>query len=444
MRKQIERWFNHKGLRRYGINTVWLLFEKGLRIALSVVAVGLTARYLGPETFGTLAYALSIVSLMMAFGTLGVEEPVIRDLVDPNADRMKILGSVFYLRLLGGVVGCCLVWIYLQSVETNASSALVTAIVILAIVFQSFSVFELFFQSQVRGKYSAIPGLIQQWISLSLKLYLIYVQAGLVWFAIAYVFDAAVLAYGLSVAFQKSGNRLSALKFDFSYSKALLFDFWPLMLGALLTAVYIRIDQVMIKSLLDMTHVGIYASAISLTEVWYVIPVIVCQSLFPAIVAARSNIDIYYRRLENLMSFLAIIAFGICIIFTFFSEFFVNSIFGTKYMLAVGALKISIWSTLFVFLGSVGSRWLIVENMAAESFYRVCVGIVVKASLNYLLIPVMGLNGAALATLFAHISASLIFDLSDRRSWIMFKIKMRALTFYGLPGYIRHFRSSKI
>ena len=53
--------FTITGLRRYFANTSWLIAEKIFRLAVGLFVGVWVARFLGPEQFGTLSYALSFV-----------------------------------------------------------------------------------------------------------------------------------------------------------------------------------------------------------------------------------------------------------------------------------------------------------------------------------------------------------------------------------------------
>ena len=55
------QFFAHPGFRKYFANTSWLLGERVLRMLVSLLVGIYVARYLGPERFGLLSYALSFV-----------------------------------------------------------------------------------------------------------------------------------------------------------------------------------------------------------------------------------------------------------------------------------------------------------------------------------------------------------------------------------------------
>ena len=57
----MSNFFAHPGFRKYFANTSWLLGERILRMAVSLFVGIYVARYLGPERFGLLSYALIFV-----------------------------------------------------------------------------------------------------------------------------------------------------------------------------------------------------------------------------------------------------------------------------------------------------------------------------------------------------------------------------------------------
>ena len=72
---------DHEGFMKYFKNTSWLFGEKILRLFLGLFISIWVARYLGPEQFGILSYALSFVGLFTFLATLGLDSIVIRELV---------------------------------------------------------------------------------------------------------------------------------------------------------------------------------------------------------------------------------------------------------------------------------------------------------------------------------------------------------------------------
>ena len=192
----------------------------------------------------------------------------------------------------------------------------------------------------------------------------------------------------------------------------LLKDSWPLILSGLVIAIYTKIDQVMIKNMLDSKELGYYAAAVRLSEAWYFIPVALTNSIFPAIVNAKkvSN-KFYFNRMQKLYDILAWMAIAIAVPVSIFSKDIINIIFGNEFQSAAPVLTIYIWAGVAVFLGVASSKYLITENFTKLSFFRTFIGMIFNVILNLILIPKYGIVGAAVATLVSYSVAtfSLIF-----------------------------------
>ena len=85
-------------------NTVWLLGDKFLRMGFGLFIGVWVARYLGPEKFGLLNYAIAFVSLFNVFATLGLNNIIVRELVRKPSEKGEIIGTSFLLKLLGSLL----------------------------------------------------------------------------------------------------------------------------------------------------------------------------------------------------------------------------------------------------------------------------------------------------------------------------------------------------
>ena len=118
-------------------------------------------------------------------------------------------------------------------------------------------------------------------------------------------------------------NRLSfkLWKFDRNLAIELLKDSWPLVLSGLVISIYLKIDQVMIKEMLNTEMVGQYAAAVRLSEAWLFIPAIISSSLFPAILNAKEQSEeLYYARIFSLFKLVVWLAIAIAIPISLLSD----------------------------------------------------------------------------------------------------------------------------
>jgi O-antigen/teichoic acid export membrane protein len=403
-RSKLKTLKGHQGFRRYAANTSWMMGEKILRMFVGLFVGVWVARYLGPEQFGLLSYAQSFVFLFTAIATLGLDGIVVRELVKDERRRDELIGTAFGLKLIGAVLILPSLWLAVQLTSNDAHTNLLVFIIASATIFQSFNVIDFYYQSKVQSKYVAWANSFVLGASSAIKIALILNGAPLMAFAIMAAFDALVLAAGLVFFYQASSRqKLSSWSFKTSVATKLLQDSWPLILSSLVVTVYLKIDQVMIKEMLGAEAVGQYAAAIRLSEVWLFIPVVIANSVFPAILNAKKiSEDLYFQRLQRLYTLVVWIAIGIALPISLLSDWLITLIYGEAYQEAAGVLMLHVWSGVFVALGVAASKWVIAENLVRNAFARTSIAALLNILLNILLIPEYSIIGAAIATLIAY------------------------------------------
>ncbi len=422
---------SHQGFKRYFANTSWLFAEKVLRMVVGLFVGVWVARYLGPEKYGLLSYAQSFVGLFTAIATLGLDGIVVRELVKDESRRDELLGTAFWLKVMGGFGVLVFVTIAVNFTSNDWYTNFIIFVIASGTVFQAFNVVDMYFQAKVMGKYIAYVNALSLFAGSLFKIYLILSEAPLVYFAWAVVFDSVVLALGYVYFYVfTKGSFKSFLNFRKSTAVSLLKDSWPLILSGLVIMVYMRIDQIMIKEMLGAEGVGQYAAAVRISEAWYFVPTVISSSLFPAIINAKKvSEELYYARLQKLYDLMVWIAISVALPMTFLSDWVVNLLYGEAYSQAGGVLMIHIWAGVFVGLGVASGKWYLAENLQTLAFVRTFYGMLSNIILNYILIPVYGIIGCAIATLVSYSVAGLWYDF--------FNVSTRKVFFMKLKSFMR-------
>lgn len=406
--------------------------EQFLRI-LSGVFVGIyIARYLGPEEFGVLSYVLAIATFMIAISRLGMDAILVRELVSTPEKEQLLMGTAFWMMVVAAL-GCYIfVGAVIWGTAELVSVKIYASIIAVSTIFTSCLVVDFYFQSQVRAKYSAICKSITLLFMSVVKLYLIFIHAELIWFVVAFLMDYAVLGV-IFIVVASGGKGCGFLKyFSWLDAKQMLRSAWPMVLGAVAIQVYMRIDQVMIRSMLGLHEVGIYSAAVRIYEAWAIVTAIITVSLLPAIVKLKQgDEDSYYKRLTQLfrlviwMSVLAAVAVSVV------SEHLMVLAFGGEYRESAPVVDIIMWTAVFAAMGSVSARYFNVEKMEKKFAARTALAALLNVCLNFFLIPVYGIKGAAIATLMCTFFANYAMDWFDQDLKSLLRIKHRAI--FGHP-----------
>ena len=332
MKKKSTLGFAHQGFRKYFFNTGWLMADKVLRLVMGLLVGVYVARYLGPEYFGILSFAMSFVALFGAVGRLGLDGIVVRNAVQAPESRDELLGTAFGLQFVGGLLMLGMVFGAIRLTKSDGLTQIVVMVIAAGHVLQAFQVIECYFRSQVLAKLASIANIAGLLISSAIKVALIWSESSLIWFAWVFVVENGLKGIVLCILYLNRGIALRRWRFRFSQAKILVRDSWPLILSGLVIMVYMRIDQVMIKMMLDNKAVGSYAAAVGLSEAWYFVPITITQSLFPAILEAKKRSEkCYYDLLQKLYDLMVWLAIGVALPITFLSSWMVNLLYGQEY-----------------------------------------------------------------------------------------------------------------
>lgn len=436
-----------ESLKKIVANISWLFADKILRMGMGLIVGAWTARYLGPGQYGILNYAIAFVSLFLPFTTLGLDNIVIREIVRDPVRREEILGTSFFLKLVGGIVTLALVLGLIAVVrDRDPLTRLLVGISAAGMIFQSFDVIDFWFQSQVTSKFSVFAKNAAFIIIALTKIILILLKAPLVAFALAGLFEIIIGSVFLIIVYRTRGHRLSAWKVNLLRGKDLLKESWPLILSGLAIMIYLRIDQVMLGNIIGDSAVGSYSAAIKISEIWYFVPTAIVGTVFPSIIEAKKISDkLYHDRLQKLFTLMSILAYSIAIPMTFLSNKIVSVLFGPSYREAGPILAISVWAGLFVSVGVARGPWIIAENLTKFSFVTTAFGAITNVLLNIYLIPLYGGIGAAIATVVSYAIGSCLGNLIYRRTREIFYIQLRAVFLTNMNGLFKdNYRDTNI
>lgn len=435
-----------EGFSRYLYNTSWLIAERVFRMVLGLVTAVAVARVLGPDKFGLLSYAQSIILLFSMFASVGLDAVVVREIVKDNSKTNLLMGTAFAIKLAGVLLIAPLLAAAIQFSSADSETRRLIYVFYLAYFFQCFDVIDFYFQSKVVSKLAAIARAMGFTVLSFGKLAFLALGMPLLAFAIIAVIETMIVAAGLIYFYRRyCDGRLIAWQFDRALAKQLLKSSLPLAFSGLVVSIYMRADQIMIKEMLDAAAVGQYVAAVQLSEAWYFIPTVIASSVFPAIIEARElHAEVYRLRLRQLYSTLVCLAFLVAIPATVLADPMVSILYGAAFEGTGSVLTVHIWSGVFVFLAVASGKYMTLEGWETKILKRHVLGATLNIGLNLLAIPRYGGVGAALATLLSWLAAAYLYDAFDKTLRENFVLKTRALFLidaYFLLSEIRNKRN---
>ncbi len=169
-------------------------------------------------------------------------------------------------------------------------------------------------------------------------------------------------------------------------------------------AIYAQMDKIMLGQMLDTYTVGLYSVGIYICSLWNFIPESVIASLRPEIMKAKkSNEDLYQKKLKQMYALIIWISIFYALFVCLFSKYIILILYGKDFLGAKAPLMIAVWYCGFSLMGSARDVWIICEGHQKYSKWFALIGAITNLVLNLLLIPKIGMIGAAIATLITQI-----------------------------------------
>lgn len=389
-------------------NIGWLMGGKIVNMILQFFVSLATARYLGPSNFGTINYVAAFVSFFSSIASLGLAVVVIKEVSLNRYDNNEIIWTSIWLRF--GTAILSTISIVALMFITNRDDPMIVQIAVLeslSIVFSSFDTINYYFQGKLLSKWTSIAGVLA-YIGMSLyRIYLLATGADIVWFALSTSTDMIFQAVFLMLFY----TRLEGLRprFNWQLGKRLLKQSYHYLIAGLITILYAQVDRIMLGNMLDKTAVGYYSAALTISTLWSMIPTALIQSLSPMLYeAASKSRSQFLRRLRQSYAALfwlnALYSIFVCL----FAHWIILILYGKDYLAGTNALRIVVWYYGLSTMSTLNQVYL--ANDGKDKYInRFCIaGLITDVILNFALIPVMGINGAAIATLITHIVIQII------------------------------------
>ena len=175
--------------------------------------------------------------------------------------------------------------------------------------------------------------------------------------------------------------------------------------------IYTQIDKIMINYFLGEKDVGIYTIGVQLSGILGILLGPVQNSIFPKMLELYK---VNYKKYYDFYMFSNIIVTQGYMLLILISVFVVKYSFGyvyaEEYLPAIEIYCILTISILIKANALFQMNHMVIKNIVNKSFYKTLTGLVMNVSLNYVLIPKYGINGAAFSTSITHFFTAFCMD----------------------------------
>lgn len=379
-------------------NASWIIISKIIQSILGLVITMLIARYLGPQNFGVISYATSLVGFVSPLVFLGLNNVLVQEITKNPDKEGVIIGTSILLSIISALF--CMLGVIIFTFFVNAGETetiIVSSLYSLILIFQVLDLIQYWFQAKLLSKYSSIVSLVSYIIVSGYKVILLIFQKSIYWFSISNAMGYFIISISLILLYFKLGGQ------RFSFSKEigskLLAKSKYYILSGLMIAIFAQTDKIMIKLMISDTATGYYSAAVSVASMTSFVYLAIIDSFRPVIFKNHEESkEKFELKIKRLYSIIIYISLAQSLVMTIFSRLIINILYGSAYLGAINALRIICWYTTFSYLGSVRNIWILCKNLQKYLFVINLSGALLNIVLNLLLIPLIGIEGAAIAS----------------------------------------------
>lgn len=383
-------------------NIGWLTLSKILVYLLSIITITVVPRYLGVEAYGQLNFVLSFLGIFYILTDLGINTLIFRDV---SKDKNK-LSSYFNNFLLFKITLFILVSIIILLITlvlnkpliVNQLFYLLIAYLFLAVIADFLIVF---YNSMQENKFYAIYEFFMKFFYVLFLFIVIYFNLKLIGVFLAQLFSLFISVLIIIYFFKRYIQKID-LKYNLRLIKTKLYISWPFALNYLFYNVYFNFDKIFISLITNDTNVGLYS--ISYSFLGFIMAAVGLISLvfFPVLSKhsfSSSLPNIYNKYLKLVLLISVPMSLGAILL----SKEIISLVFGVSYLGGDLPFKIIMFFCLIYSLNTTFNNLFSTHGYEKYFLKLLFIATISNVVLNIIIIPFLGIVGAALTTLLSEI-----------------------------------------
>jgi len=406
-------------------NAAWII---GCRIAqslLNLIVGMLSARYLGPSNYGLISYAASIVAFVTPLMRLGLNATLVQEITNRPDKEGTILGTALGLNIPSGIL--CLLSVIGFVFFANRGehiTLVVCAVYGLSLLFQATEMITYWFQAKLLSKIPSVAMVVAYVFVSCYKIYLLSSSKSVYWFAASNAIDHLVISIILIVSYFCISKR--RLRFSIDMAKQLLSKSKFYIISGMMITVFQQTDRLMLKNMTNDEVTGYYSAAVTCAGIFGFVYAAIIDSARPEILKYKvASQQKYENSISCLYSVIFYLSLLQCVITALFAKPIIIILYGEAYEQSIAALRIVVWFVTYSYFGSVRNIWILGEEKHKSVMFIDISGALLNVVLNSVLIPVLGLIGACIASVVTQFTMNFvigfIFKSLRRNSILMLK-----------------------
>jgi len=406
-----------------------LTFGKGLNIIVNLLFLPYMARVLSYEDYGSYGQVILVSAFVGAFLSFGLSQIIYVYLSKENNPKEVLFSNLFTLLVMGALGSIFMFGLssYTASWFDNPQLSFLVKVFSISLLFQ------LPFQSMV--SYLIFVGKVKRTVSITISTNILKVVLVIGAIQLYNSVSLALIAIVISYVFQLLYAYLSIksdLSFSIDFKRCLnqLKDGFPLGLTALFGSGILYIDGLMVSSMEGVKSYAIYRNGAIEVPFISTLYASIAAIILPEVSKLYANQqfeEIVFLKKKVIMNTM-MITYPILIFFLFNARDTIIIYLGEKYISS--AIIFAIFNLTLLIRINDYHDILIAANKSKIILYNYFIIFILNAILNYAFISLLGIAGAAIATVLSLLCFSILMFHSSAIS-----LKVKILDFINLKDF---------
>lgn len=383
-----------------------------------IITFPYVARILMADGIGQVNFYLSIISYISMFAGLGIPTYAIREIarVKSNVKVMnQVAVEILLLHIFLTLLGYIVVWIVALTVAQVQVNLPLFFILSTNLFFIAIGC-EWFFQGIEDFKYITIRGLIVKIIAAVLLFVFVKDRSDLLYYGAYSVIG--VVGGNIFNAFRlRKFIKVRFLELRELHPMRHLIPSLRIFLLNVVASIYLQLDTVMLGFLKGNEAVGYYTGAIKLTKMLMGITSSLCVVLLPRLsnLVVENQHEEFDRLLKKALDYVITIAAPMSMGLIIMAPTLVYLFCGEGYVPSISTMQITAPIVLFISISYVLVQSIFSLGKENITIITGVVGALTNVTINFMLIPHLAQDGAAIGTLLAEFSVMIAYLFIIRR-----------------------------
>lgn len=378
-------------------NTILLTISNISSKLLSFLLLPLYTHLLSPGDYGVISLITSSTQLFFPLLTLGISEAVIRYTLDKNANKKQI----FSIGILTSIISFIPILFFRFFIhEGNVLHGYYDYFIAFYLSYSLNTIFVLFTRGLEKIKVVAINGFLITFLTITLNIYfLIYLDLGVFGYLLSYTLANLISCLYLFFA-SNLYNFFTVKRIDITMLKIMIIYSLPMGLNAISWWINNTSDRYLVTYFLGIDQAGLYSVAYKIPSLLMVFSTIFTQAWQISSVKEYEKKDYsrFYSNIYNSFNEFLVLVSSMVLTILPFAILVLNERYYSVINIIPILLIAFMYNSLVSFYGTIYST----AKRTKDVLKTTILGASINLILNIILIPIVGVIGAALSTLISY------------------------------------------